>query len=364
MRVLFVSHKFPPQKGGVGVSAQRIAQFLGRWCESVHVLHATRELPPAVVSSRDAGALTIFTLGETDRGAESGQLLESSIRSLHQRYDYQVVIGFYAVPTGYQAVFSARLLGLPSVLCLRGNDVDRAIYHDGQNSALRWALKHATRVVGVSTELVQKASLFSGRDDFLTIANSVDCSLFRPSGQKPEPGNILFTGEMRLKKGSGILFESLAQIEGDWTLTVAGGFRGRAESEYRRWALSERALAARVRLLPYERDPETLSALYAKSELVINPALWDGMPNSVLEAMACGRPVLTTNVGGLSDLVSHRDTGYLLELSELDQLGERIRQALDDPAREQVGQRARGHVLTHHAPETEAAAYRALLEGL
>jgi glycosyltransferase involved in cell wall biosynthesis len=304
-------------------------------------------------------------MGETDRGAESGQLLETTIRALHQTFDYQLVVGFYAVPTGFTAVFTARFLDLPSVLCLRGNDVDRALYHGGQLDALTWALRNATAVVGVSRELTRKASILSGRSDLRFIPNSVDCDMFSPRDDIPvEPRSLLFSGEMRLKKGSEILFPTLSSLRGDWSMTIVGGFRGAAESEYRKWAVRERRAAQRVRLLPYARDARMLSELYNRADLVLNPALWDGMPNSVLEAMACARPVLSTRVGGIADLVEDGVTGYLLDLAQLGQLGETIERILDDPHRASIGRAARDQVRTHHHGQVEALAFQELFRSL
>ena len=362
LRVLFVTHKYAPQKGGVAVSASRIVKGLVGWCSGVHVLHATREQEPALVQSREEDEVTVFTMGETDRGAESGQLLETTIRALHQQNSYDVIIGFYAVPTGYQAVFTAAFLGLPSLLCLRGNDVDRAIYHEGQAASLRWALERATRVVGVSRELVHKAALFSGRNDIEFIANSVDSEEFYPEPGKAIPGRLLFCGEMRLKKGSSLLFHALEELIGDWSLTVVRGFRGRAEADYRRWSLRNRETASRIQLLPYQRDVPRLRNLYNQAALVLNPALWDGMPNSVLEAMACGRPVLSTNVGGVKDLVQNQETGHLLQLNELEQMAQKIQQLLHSPDLESVGPNARQFVQQNHSPQREAQEFRRVLE--
>jgi glycosyltransferase involved in cell wall biosynthesis len=147
-------------------------------------------------------------------------------------------------------------------------------------------------------------------------------------------------------------------------MTIVGGFRGAAESEYRKWAVRERRAAQRVRLLPYARDARMLSELYNRADLVLNPALWDGMPNSVLEAMACARPVLSTRVGGIADLVEDGVTGYLLDLAQLGQLGETIERILDDPHRASIGRAARDQVRTHHHGQVEALAFQELFRSL
>lgn len=318
-----------------------------------------------MVSHREEDGTTVFTAAESDRAAESGQLLESTIRALHEARGYDAVVGFYAVPTGYVAVFTAALLGLPSLLCLRGNDLDRALYHPGQLAALQWALSHSDKVVAVSRELAAKARLVCGRSDIAFVGNSVNPREFFPAQEdKTEPGHLLFTGEMRLKKGSTPLLSCLCELEGDWRLTIAGGFRGQAEAEFRRFLLGSPHLAERIHTLPYSRDLTQLRELYHQADLVLSPALWDGMPNSVLEAMACGKPVLATDVGGVRDLIEDGRTGYLIKLSELDSLSRKIASVLSDPQRREVGRRARDLIATNFRPEHEQAAYREILSEL
>lgn len=365
MRLLFVTHKYPPQKGGVGVSARRIAHGLATWCEVVDVLVCTREGEAGTVTERQEQGVTVFTAAESDRAAESGQLLESTIRALHEVRGYDAVVGFYAVPTGYVAVFTAKLLGLPSLLCLRGNDLDRALYHPGQLAALQWALAKSDQVVAVSRELVEKAQLVCGREDIKFVGNSVDPLEFFPdSHEATEPGHLLFTGEMRLKKGSTPLLSCLSGLKGDWRLTIAGGFRGQAEAEFRRFLQSAPELAERIRTMPYSRDLAQLRELYHQADLVLSPALWDGMPNSVLEAMACAKPVLATEVGGVRDLIEDGKTGYLIKLSQLDTMACRITEILSDPHRFEVGRQAREEISRRFLPQHEQAAYRQVLSEL
>ena len=59
-------------------------------------------------------------------------------------------------------------------------------------------------------------------------------------------------------------------------------------------------------------DRQGVVALYAKADAVLNPALVDNMPNSVLEALACGLPVISTDVGGVPYIVRHRESALLV----------------------------------------------------
>ena len=82
--------------------------------------------------------------------------------------------------------------------------------------------------------------------------------------------------------------------------------------------------------------------------------------------MACGRVTLSSDAGGIRDLVRQGETGFMVSRHELDRLGEALSEVLSLPQDERAGMgaRARTHVQQAHAPERECEAYRAIYEGL
>lgn len=352
MRVLLLTERFPPQRGGVGVSAERHARWLGPAVERFDVLHMTADLPPGASESREEEGYTVHALGRAAREEDSLALLELAAT----RAGADLIHGFYAVPTGFVAVLAARRLGVPSVVSLRGNDVDRGLF--GRTAMLEWTLRHADRVLAVSRELAARAGGFAGRDDVVFTPNSVDPEAFFPAAPAEDLGEgpvVLFAGEMRFKKGLVALLEAAPRLP-DVRFVLAGGVRKDDRAAF------DRLRPPNVVELPYARSPERLRALYARADLVLLPALFEGMPNAVLEAMACARPVLATAVGGVPDVIRHGETGWLLAPEDLPHLASRIRGAL--ASSEPVGARAREHALAHFRPEAERdrvlEVYRAL----
>ncbi|MBI3930262.1 MAG: glycosyltransferase family 4 protein [Armatimonadetes bacterium] len=361
MRVLLISERFPPQRGGVGVSAERIARNLRPGLERLDVVHLSDDLPAGVTRQREQDGVEVFEVGRARREDESLQLLEQVVRTLHGLRDYTLLHGFYAVPAGTVAVLCARLLGRPSVVSVRGNDVERDFY---RTATLPWTLSRADRVLCVSRELVRKVRAVADPPEHhvLFVPNSVDGELFRPGGdgavELPEDTRIvLFTGEMRLKKGLAAILECAPELPEDVLLVLLGGVRKEERPTLERWSAAHPRTRGRLLLPRYRRDPEWLRAHYNRADLVLAPSLWDGMPNTVLEAMACARPVLATAVGGIQDLVEHGRTGWLLPLEQLSRLHEHIMEALDRPDRDSVGQAAREKVLQDFTPAREIEAH-------
>ena len=366
MRVLLVAERFPPQPGGVATSAWRNARALAPALESLAVLHLVDDLPPGASSCREEGGFTVHALGAAAREEDSLQLLELAARGLARSIRARVLHGFYALSAGFVATLAARTLGLPSVVSLRGNDVDRGVFT--RTGRLEWTLNRADRVLAVSRALQERVAVFAGRNDSVYTPNAVDPEVFRPGSRAEDLGPdpvVLFSGEMRFKKGLGPLLEAAAALAGEpLQLVLAGGVRRDDRPAFRTW-LREHP-GARVRELPPSRDPERLRALYGRADLVVLPALFEGMPNAVLEAMACARPVLATRVGGVEDVIEDGRTGWLLEPEDLHRLDRHLQAALARPPgeREALGAAARERVLAGLRLEDERdrllAVYREL----
>jgi glycosyltransferase involved in cell wall biosynthesis len=264
-------------------------------------------------------------------------------------------------------VILGRLTGIPSAVSLRGNDVDRSLFHGARLPLLSSALRLADAVLGVSSEILESAALVAQRKDgFHLVPNSVDSGVFRPGLPLPEDALSLladaprpwlaFTGELRLKKGLPLLLE-LAETMAAMslgTLVLVGGVRGgTGESTKGMGTLSARG-RARIREVPWSDDTRRLAALYGAMDLFVFPSLWEGMPNALLESMACARPSLATAVGGVAEVVENDISGFLLQRGELGRfVGEAIRLAQESATLERVGRAARLRVVTSFTPDRE-----------
>ncbi|MFN7951696.1 MAG: glycosyltransferase [bacterium] len=379
MRVLWISERFPPDRGGAAVSAGRQVAALAPHCERLDVLGLTAELPAGRVDVGEGDGYRRARVGRSADDAESLQLLAATAENLLRAARYDLVHGFFAVPAGHVATCVARTAGRPVCVSLRGNDVDRALFHGPRFAWLSFVLAHADAIVGVSHEILAKARAVSGRSEgFHRIANGVDVLRFAPGAggvdgaiptllaAAPRPW-VAFSGELRLKKGLPVL-EAVATAlaaERRGTLVCLGGLRADAARD-EPWTRLSAAARERIVVLPFERDPARLARLYGAMDLFVFPSLWDGLPNAVLEAMACARPVLATRVGGIGDAIEDGVSGFLVDPAGLDAFPERALELLaEDPARlAQVGVAARERVARAFTVEAERDAHLAVWRGL
>lgn len=138
------------------------------------------------------------------------------------------------------------------------------------------------------------------------IPNYVQTDLFKPLPHlRPIAGRICFVGRDAPQKNLPALFEALADLPVELVLVGGAG-----QSEELRRKAAEIGLKVEFKgSLPHAALPSELN----QAELFILPSLWEGHPKALLEAMACGRPVIGTETPGIRDLIIHGQNGYLCQ---------------------------------------------------
>jgi glycosyltransferase involved in cell wall biosynthesis len=156
------------------------------------------------------------------------------------------------------------------------------------------------------------------------------------------------------RKGFSLLAEALGALDvEDTTLLSVGG--------------GEPSLSVNLPHVHAGRieDDEALSRVYSLADIFVIPSRQDNLPNTVLESMACGTPVVGFNVGGIPDMVRPSETGWLAETGNVRELRQAIETALEnDEEREWMGRRCREVVGEEYTLERQARQYRALYESV
>ncbi len=214
--------------------------------------------------------------------------------------------------------------------------------------------------VGCSTWL---ADIASGSTAFQGIKvralpNPIDTEVYRPMDKKQarknlglsENGTYILFGAASpgiKRKGFKYLAEALGRIGDRGQLLVYG-----ADTMPEAPGLSVKALG--------RLDREDLRNAYGASDVFVVPSLEDNLPNTVMEAMACGTPVAAFDAGGISDMIEHTHTGYLAEIRSSEDLARGILWCLDNGAK--LGENARRKVEENYAYPTAAQNYIKLYE--
>ena len=230
---------------------------------------------------------------------------------------FDVLDAHYLYPDGVAAVAMARRLNKPVVLTARGSDVNVIPQYPSARRMINWALNRADRVLCVSEGLRDSiVALSEGSVDPKTVRNGVDLDFFYPSADRELLKNslaiprftVLFAGNFVPLKGADLLIDAIRSVP-DVDLVMAGS--GPMEARLKR-LVADSGLADRVRFAGV-LDQKDLRSYYQAADALILPSASEGMPNVLLEAMACGTPVLTTPVGGAPEIVSDAVSGYFIE---------------------------------------------------
>lgn len=364
MHIALLTEKYPPDMGGVAVSAARLAQGLVVRGHTVHVFVLGRAHQPGEQPRAVSPGLTVARLGMLPRRDDSLARWFDDVLAAHQQRPFDLLHGFFLNHAGFVAVYAARCIARPVVVSARGNDLDRAIFDPAKAAHILYALQHADAITANARHLVTKVLALAPDRPVTLIPNGVDAGLFHPSppdfGLRAAlglpPGPIIgFVGEARAKKGLAPLLLAFAELARTHpaTLLLVGGVRAGDDAALLA-VFQKQHPELPLWVIPHLPDHTQLPAYYNLLDVVVLPSLAEGLPNALLEAMACGRPVVATPAGGIADVLRHDHNGWLVPAHDVGALVAALQQLLDDPAaRARLGTQARDTVLHDYTIEQE-----------
>lgn len=241
----------------------------------------------------------------------------------------------YLYPDGVAAVWLGCRLGLPVVITARGTDVNFLPRYVVPRRLMRRAMTGAAALVGVSAALKEAMVALGAPEHKVTVLrNGVDTHLFRPPTDRPAlrtrlglgRPTLLSVGHLIERKGHHLVIEAMAALHGCELLVVGEG------PEHPRLAalIARLGLGDRVRLLGARPHAE-MAELYGAADVLVLASSREGWANVLLESMACGTPVVATNIWGNPEVVRGRAAGVITE-RDGGAIGAAVRALLANPA--------------------------------
>jgi len=247
---------------------------------------------------------------------------------LSAKEGFDIIDAHFAYPEGYAAVLLGARLKKPVTITLRGT-INRLIKMTGRREAIRYALRKADKVFAVSSYLAGLGrSLGINENKFITIPNGVDTDSFKRLDKVmcrdklglPRDAKILVSvGALTKRKGHhrvlAILGEVIKLIP-NVILVIVGGpsVEGDMGSKLRSMA-SDLGLSQRV-VFTGEVLTAKVNEYLCSGDLFVLATQYEGWANVFLEAMACGLPVITTDVCGNPEVVSSDRYGILVPFGD------------------------------------------------
>ncbi len=249
-------------------------------------------------------------------------------RAIHAENPIDVIDAQYFFPDGPAAAAIARALGLPLSIKARGSDINYWGEFDFAREQMLDAANHADGLLAVSEALAREMTAMGMPGDKIAVHyTGLDRDLFRPLGHTQLRGQLaaslgfaipakapLFAcvGAINRRKGHDIAIRALAALSDDFPdacLLLVG--KGDEETAIRDLA-QELGVGARV-CLTGSVDHNLLPIILSAADVMVLPTQNEGLANAWVEAIACGTPIVTTDVGGARELVTSEIAGRLVE---------------------------------------------------
>lgn len=223
------------------------------------------------------------------------------------------------------AILMARLRGRPVVVNYRGGEAQTFL--EKQARFVVPVLRRA-QVLAVPSGFLEAVFEAYGVSAQI-VPNIVDRQRFYQATELPDVPHLVVTRNLEPIYDIPTALRAFAQVHPLFPLarlTIAGSGPELAHLQ----ALCQQLNIAEAVSFCGRLDPDGVAALYRSATLMINPSTVDNMPNSVLEALACGVPVLSTDVGGVPYVVRHGQTALLVPSGNPEVMAEALRVLLSD----------------------------------
>ncbi|MBU0480378.1 MAG: glycosyltransferase family 4 protein [Proteobacteria bacterium] len=263
--------------------------------------------------------------------------------------------------------FTAECGHCPQLGSSRQNDLSRQVWHRKKNAYSRIKANNL-HIVTLCNWMGKEVARSPLMKDFplSIIPNGIDHHVFKPRdknlartllGIDVTAKVIFFIAESvtNERKGLSFLLNSLALLQKDKSIVLISAGKGKPDIP---------SSISHIHVGNISNDI-ILSHLYSAADVFVIPSLQDNLPNTVLEAMACGSPVVGFDTGGIPDMVRPGETGYLAPVSDVGALGEAISCMLSDSQkRAAMSKKCRETVENEYTLEIQARRYKSLYNRL
>ena len=238
-----------------------------------------------------------------------------TVRAIGRAPGFSVIDAHYVYPDGVAAAILAQRTRRPLVITARGSDINVIGNLPWPRRMILWAVRQSAVVITVSEALRRRLlELGAPADKVRTLRNGVDLDFFSPADCEAarraigcERFTLLSVGRLVAGKGHELVIRALALMPDAGLIIVGEGpLCGQLETVARECGVTDRVRFTGALAPPMVREH------YRAADVLILASQSEGMPNVVLEALACGTPVIATDVGGVSEILVNGVSGTLL----------------------------------------------------
>lgn len=356
MKILVISHEFPPIGGGGANACYFLTREFSRRGHSVHVVTANFEDRS---QQENLDGVLLHRLNSKRKNREHcsfSEMLSFLVKALpyaqklHIENAFDICLVFFGIPSGPVGYILKKKYDLPYLIRFGGGDIpgfqQRFVFaYKILAPAIHRIWAGADALVANSSGLRDMALAFDDSKQFDVICNGVDSEYFTPNENKGSNSKqsdektltILFVSRLIERKGLQYFIPTLSDLMNTTgrklQLIVVGDgpYREVLEAMVDEYHLRDQILFVG------QKNRDEILLYYQNADLFILPSKKEGMPNVVLEAMACGLPIVMTKCEGSSELIDGNGI-----VSSIENFSDNVKKLIgDDEKRKQMGKESR-----------------------
>ena len=263
--------------------------------------------------------------------------IHNEVEDIAKTFSFDLIFATWTYPDAYAASMIAKEMNKPLVIKVHGSDINLLNLYPSRRVMVQKTFKQAKKIIAVSQPLKRKLVELGVPEYKVThLTNGIDTKKFHPMDkiqcrrELSLPLNkhiVLYVGNLELVKGVDILVDAVRGFPEDVLLIVVGD--GNLKNILSQ-KIKDPSFNGRVRLVGSQAHDQIPLWLNAANCFCL-PSRNEGCPNVILEALACGVPIVATNVGGIPDLIDSNADAALIEPENPKALAQGIIKILQRP---------------------------------
>jgi N-acetyl-alpha-D-glucosaminyl L-malate synthase BshA len=290
--------------------------------------------------------------------------LASRMADVAESYNLDLLHVHYAIPHSISALLARQMMAprrrLPFITTLHGTDITLVGADRSYFGITQFSIQQSDGITAISEDLRrQTVEVFGIENEIRVIHNFVNCDIYKPDPARGRQKLLIHLSNFRPVKRVLDCIRILAEVRkhADVRLLMAGDGPDRGPAEHLAFTLG---VSDRVEFLGKQNHVERLIPL---AHVLLMPSEMESFGLAALEAMACGVPAVATRVGGVPELITDREDGYLAQAGDIEGMAERtLRLVTDDALHSRMAAKARHTAVTRFSTEKIIPQYEAYYE--
>lgn len=333
MKIAILVGLFPPNKpGGTEIAAYNLAKHLAKRGHEIYVITSYDEryyLPPGFPHIYKENGFYVHRISWS-------KIRVIGVLSFLLKFFLEIrtikpdIVQVQDLEMGVAAWLPRKILKIPYIIWGRGDDV----YEQSRLDRIRTRpiLQNADAILALTENMRTKLKNICNTEIYV-IPNGIELEEYNDEvmfpDRKANTKNILFVGRLRPVKGVQYLITAMKKIHEkmpDSRLILVGDGEERERLAALAIQLGIQEYVQFVGIVPQEE----VKTFMQNADVFVLPSLSEGFPNVILEAMACGLPVIASRVGGIPDIITNDTNGYLVDAKDTDDMANKILLLLSD----------------------------------